>query len=217
LAELFAARERMRSSEQKSLTASEALAFFLRIILLELKYEEKKRTAAPARTLGPVPRSVIAEAAVDLLGSCALWNYSPGDQLIELIRELLNIEGNKHGLTRNVEAQEQAAFIVAQAPTIPTRELARLVHVDPGTMSRWRKTSEFAAIVRHAAQAIANLKADGTWDKKIREFQEQAKAFPGEISQQREDAKTPDTEQCGHPRDKTIFLHLRRNVPSQKK
>lgn len=137
LAEILAERKRIFSSDrEKPTTASETLAFFLRILLRQLKYEEKKRNAAPARTLRLVPRSVIAEVAVDLLNSCATWNYPPGSILIELIRELLNIEGHKHEAPRQWDAQEKAAQILAQIPTIPTRELARHVKVNPSTVSR---------------------------------------------------------------------------------
>jgi hypothetical protein len=142
---------------QKSLTASEALAFFLRIDLRQLKYAEKQHKAAPARTLKLVPRSVIAEIAMDLLENCVAANRAPGPFLNELLRELLNIEGYKHGASRQWEAQEQAAFIIAQYPAVHTRELARIVKVNPSTVSRWRRSSEFNARVQEVAQTIASL------------------------------------------------------------
>ena len=83
-AEIEAIRKRMQGGRDNALTASEALAFFLRILLRDLKYAEKKRKAAPVRKLKMVPRSVIAEVALHLLGSSELWNDPPGSSLIEL-------------------------------------------------------------------------------------------------------------------------------------
>jgi hypothetical protein len=159
LAEIIAAQTRIENADQeKSLTASEALAFFLRINLRELKYAEKKHKPAPARTLKLVPRSVIAEIAMDLFASCSLWNYAPGPFLQELFRELLDIESRKNVLPRSLDAQKSAAFIVAQIPAVRTRELARRVQVNPSTISRWRRSSEFNAEVEKAKRTIADLK-----------------------------------------------------------
>jgi hypothetical protein len=50
LAEIMATHKGMQHDEKKALTASEAMAFFLRIFLRELKHAEKNRKAAPVRT-----------------------------------------------------------------------------------------------------------------------------------------------------------------------
>jgi hypothetical protein len=47
-----------------------------------------------------------------------------------LIRELLNVDRDKHGAIRHVDERKQASFIIAQDPTVPTRELARRLDVD---------------------------------------------------------------------------------------
>jgi len=167
IAEIIAAGKRLQTDERTALTASEALAFFLRICVRDLKHAERIRNAAAVRTQGLVPRSVIAEVATDLLGSCELWNYSPGPQLNALIRELLNKDRNRQGATRHVDAQEQASFIIAQNPTVHTRELARKVGVDASTISRWRRTPEFKKKVERVAQVIASLKSSGRWGEMI--------------------------------------------------
>src|SRR5262249_12739385 len=141
--------------EQQAISAAEALVFFLRLDLRLLKFHERKRSAAPARKLGLTPRSVIAEIALDLLDSCASSIYPPGFHLIELFRELLNLEGEKLGLTRHVDAQEKAAHIVAQTSTVATRELARLVGVNPSTVLRWRRSAEFKKKVELYARKSA--------------------------------------------------------------
>jgi hypothetical protein len=137
-------KRKQNTDEQNLLTASEALAWFLRLELRTLKHAEKKREAAPVRTSNLVPRSVISEIAMDLLDNCT---DAPGPFLNQLFRELLNVGTDKHGEPRQFEAQEQAASIVSQYPTVPTRELARVVKVNPSTVSRWRRSSEFQARV----------------------------------------------------------------------
>jgi hypothetical protein len=145
------------TDESNAITASEALAFFLRVTLRDLKYAEKKRKAAPVRTSNLVPRSVTAEIAMGLLDSCEAAKDAPGPFLTELFRELLNVGTDKHGEPRQFEAQEQAASIVAQYPTVPTRALARVVKVNPSTVSRWRRSSEFQARVEEHKQIHEEL------------------------------------------------------------
>jgi hypothetical protein len=168
VAEIIAAHKRMQTDEKKTtMPASEALAFILRIDLRELRHAERTHNAAAVRTQELVPRSVIAEVAMNLLGSCELWNYSPGLHLIALIRELLNVDRDKHGATRHVDAQVDASYIVAQNPTVHTRELARKVGVNASTISRWRRSPEFKKRVERAARFIASLKSSGRWDEMI--------------------------------------------------
>ena len=110
---------------------------------------------------------MIAWVATDLLGSCELWNYSPGPQLNGLIRELLNVDSNKAGATRHVEEQKQAAFIIAQDPKVHTRELAKKLDVNASTISRWRRNPEFKKEVERTARRIAWWKSSGFWDEMI--------------------------------------------------
>ena len=84
---------------------------------------------------------------MDLLESCELWGYPPGPFLTRLMRELLNLGRDRHSMSRNVEAQEQVADILSHDPTVRTRELARAVHVNASTISRWRKDPEFKRMV----------------------------------------------------------------------
>jgi hypothetical protein len=154
-AEITAKHKPVQNAEKQNLlTASEALAFFLRIVLRDLKYAEKKRKAAPVRTSNLVPRSVIAEIAMGLLDSCEAAKDAPGPFLHELFRELLNVGTDKHGAPRQLVAQEEAVFAIAQHPTVHTRELARILNVNPSTVSRWRRSSEFQARVKEAAETM---------------------------------------------------------------
>ena len=154
-AEIMAAHRRMQDDDQKEeMAASEALAFLLRMFLRDLKHAEKSRNAAPVRTLNLVPRSLIAEIAMDLLGSCETWSYSPGPFLNGLIHELLNLEHDKQGMSRHAETQKRAAAVIAQAPAVRTRELARALHVNASTISRWRRDPEFKKMVDRKRKAL---------------------------------------------------------------
>ena len=119
IVEMIAVGKRLLTDDQKKLTASEALAFFLIISLRELKYAEMMRQGAPVRTQQLVPRSVIAEVAADLLGSCELWNYSPGSHLNALIRELLNVDRDKHGAIRHVDERKRAVSLLRKTRRCP--------------------------------------------------------------------------------------------------
>jgi hypothetical protein len=154
-AELMAAYKRLQTDDEgEKLTASEALAFFLRMDLRDLKHAEKNRNAAPVRTLNLVPRSLIAEIAVNLLESCERWTRPPGTLLNSLIRELLNLDQDRHGMPREAEAQVRATWILAQDPTVRTRELARDLHVNASTVSRWRRSPKFKQLVEQKKQAL---------------------------------------------------------------
>jgi hypothetical protein len=156
LAELWATHTRIQSDKKtNAMTASEALAFFLRMSLRQLKHAERTRDAAPVRALQLMPRSLLAEIATHLFTSCKVWSYPPGPCLVALLRELLNIEGDKQGTSRRVDAQEQAIVIIAQMPTVSTHELARLVQVNASTISRWRRNPEFNARVNERRNKIA--------------------------------------------------------------
>jgi transposase-like protein len=80
---------------------------------------------------------------MDLLNSCETWEYPPGPSLNSLIRELLNLEHDRQGMSREVEKRETAASIVAHYPEVGTRELAKAIKVNASTISRWRRSSEF--------------------------------------------------------------------------
>jgi hypothetical protein len=160
LAEMPAAHKRMQDNDEKEgMTSSETLAFSLRVFLRVLKHAEKNRKAAPVRTLNLVPRSLIAEIALYLLESCQTWGYPPGPWLNSLMRELLNLERYRQGMSRDIETQERAAYIVAQAPKVGTRELARTLHVNASTISRWRRSPEFKQMVERKKEVLEVLKA----------------------------------------------------------
>ena len=155
LAEMVAIGKRINEElKENGMTASEALAFVLRMDLRALEHEERERHAAPVRTLNRIPRSLIAEIAMDLLVVARLREYPPGHFLNRLLRELLNLDNDRQGMSRDVEKQELAASIIAQAPKIGTRELARAVQVNASTISRWRRNTDFKKLVEKKADTF---------------------------------------------------------------
>jgi hypothetical protein len=161
----LAEREIKTDEHSDAVTASEGLAFHLRILLGKLKHAEKQRRAAPVRKLNLSSRSLIGETALELLESCRDWGYPPGPHLTSLLRELLNLEGAKHGESREFEAREQAISITAQLPDIGPRALAKELSVQASTVSRWRKDPDFKEEVRLKTEWINSLKASGRWDE----------------------------------------------------
>lgn len=138
-------------------TASETLAFMLRMMLRNLKHAERNRQGAPVRSLNLAPRSLIAEIAMGLLESCETWGHPPGPLLNSLLRELLNLEHYGEGKAQDVATQKLAAGIVAHNPTVGTRQLAKALHLNASTISRWRRSPEFKKLVeRKLESSLAN-------------------------------------------------------------
>ncbi len=155
---------------EEAITASDALAHFLRISLRELKASEKQREA-PVRTMKMSSRSLIGEIALDLLENCQFRDYAPGPELNQLVRELLNLQSEKLGASRQIEARERAISIIAHRPEVGIRELACLVNVHPSTISAWLNDDpDFKEMVKQRTEWINTLKANGTWDEILRLF-----------------------------------------------
>jgi hypothetical protein len=146
---------KVETDEKKNaMTASEALAFALRLSLAELKRAERQR-ARPVRDLRRPSRSWIGEIALDLLNRCEVRKYSPGPKLSALFRELLNLQSYKHGTPRSFNARERAISIIVQQPDIGVRKLAGLVNVHPSTVTRWYQDPDFDERIRSATEPKA--------------------------------------------------------------
>ena len=147
------------SDSATSVPAGEALAFFLRIRLSELKTAEKARVGAPVRQFNLMPRSLIAEMAYHLLEFCFCSACAPGRQLVTLVYELLDLEGHRQGLglSRRIDAKARAAEFLAEHPKIGTAEMARTFGVHKSTISRWRKDAVFQKEVERLRTQTALL------------------------------------------------------------
>jgi hypothetical protein len=74
---------------------------------------------------------------MDLLDRYQIATRAPGPQLNELLRELLDLNRPRHGVSRNFAARYYAAEILARIPAISIRQLAASVEVQPSTVKRW--------------------------------------------------------------------------------
>jgi hypothetical protein len=139
-------------------TAGDALAVYLRAQLNRTRSE-----TAPVRTKDLLAPSIIARVATDILGTYALWGHPPGYELVELFSALLGVDKRPLEGDRQSEARNKAAWILAQAPDIGVRELARLVKVNASSVSRWREDQSFCEEVETNKQTIEVMKRQGIW------------------------------------------------------
>jgi hypothetical protein len=141
---------RMAWELENLMPASEALAQLLQIELRSLKYAERRSSAKARANPHLVPRSTISEVALDLLQR-SQWKYPIGEALVDLFRDLLNLE-NPKPQHRKLEALESAAKILAHDPTIGVTQLADAVGVDKSSVSRWMRRADFQAMVKRVAE-----------------------------------------------------------------
>jgi hypothetical protein len=142
-------------------TAGDALAKCLRYQLALADGE-----VAPVRVKKRLAPSVIAGVAIDILQNCALFNQPPGEELIDLFRALLKLDTRRLKSSREFAAQYEAAWIIAQRPSVSTRQLARILEVDPSSVSRWRKDARFRKLLESRKEFIQDLNARGFWPPK---------------------------------------------------
>jgi hypothetical protein len=139
-------------------TAGDALAVYLRAQLNRTRTE-----TAPVRANELLAPSIIARVAIDILGHFALVDQPPGYELVELFSALLGVDKKRLEGDRQFEAWKKAAWIVAQAPDVGIRELARLVNVNASSVSRWRKDPSFCEEVELTKRSIEVMKRQGIW------------------------------------------------------
>jgi hypothetical protein len=139
-------------------TAGDALAFCLHH---QLALAERK--AAPVRSKKMLAKSVIAGVAMYILDTCVLFDQAPGPELLALLRALLKIDKKPLKSSREFSARYNAAWILAQRPSVATRKLAELLEVEPSTVSRWRRDASFKERVESTKRSIQTLKARKLW------------------------------------------------------
>jgi len=144
-------------------TAGNALAAFLRPHLARLR----RAKASPVRLGKMLPRSTIATIAMDILETNQLFGNEPGEELVQLLRELLDVDKQKAKADRQFVARDQASWILAQADPVPTRVLARTVGVNASSISRWRKEPAFREMIQDKKKAINDLESRGLWPPKL--------------------------------------------------
>jgi hypothetical protein len=135
-------------------TAGDALAEYLRPILARAK----RANGSPVRVGKTLPSSSIARIAVDMLANYAFFGHAPGPGLVELIRELLDADKRKLKSDRQFESRSKAAWILALNPSVATRPLARLLRVEPSSVSRWRRDLPFNKLIQQKKESFVNFK-----------------------------------------------------------
>jgi hypothetical protein len=151
-------------------TAGDALAACLRHHLARLR----RAKTAPVRLGKMLPRSTIATIALDILETNELFGQVQGEQLIQLLRELLDVDKQKLTADRQFPARCKASWILAQDERVPTRVLARTLGVNASSISRWRKEPAFRKMIQDTQKTIIDLESRGLWPPKL-EDQERLK------------------------------------------
>jgi hypothetical protein len=145
-------------SELLPTTAGDALALYLRAQLNRTLSE-----TAPVRAKKLLAPSIIARVAIDILDSDVVFGHPPGHELVGLFSALLGVDKRPLESDRQFDARNKAAWILAQAPDIGIRELARLVKVNASSVSRWREDQSFCEEVETNKQTIEVMKRQGIW------------------------------------------------------
>jgi hypothetical protein len=146
-------------------TAGDALAACLRPHLARLRRAKN----APVRAGKMLPRSTIATIAMDIFETNRLFGKVQGEELGQLLRELLDLDRPKVGADRQFVARHNAAWILAQDERVPTRELERALGVNASSISRWRKEPAFRQMIQNNRKAISDLKSRGLWPPKLKD------------------------------------------------
>lgn len=97
--------------------------------------------SSPVRRGGRLSKATIALAAFTLLED--QMDYPPGPQLLELLRQLLDVKFPTQEDARHFHARAVAAQIFAQDPERSLRMVAKNVGVNAVTVSRWMKEDGF--------------------------------------------------------------------------
>lgn len=153
-------------------TAGELLACVLRSFLQEHqrasnanKIEGDRKAPPPVCKGGKalLPPTTIAEAASDLLEDCQVCGYPPGPQLTALLQELLGTDRPRLGASREYAARDRAAWLLAEAPSLSARKIAKEVGVVHTSVMAWLKDPKFQQLVQTRRHLVARLRASGQW------------------------------------------------------
>ena len=133
---------------------AEPLASALRKENDQLRNAVKSGQRAPVRHGGKLPKTAIAAIAVILLENYVEQDEVPGENLVELIRELLGVDLPIISGKFDNEKRTNAVWAFAQHPDLGVRELAKLLEVNPSTIVRWKKDPAFIDRIKGIRQAI---------------------------------------------------------------
>ncbi len=127
----------LKNQEDFPGNAGELLSKILAEKLLALK------GLAPVRQRNALSKSAIARAAHSVLSDRADQEEPPGPYLLSLCAALMEVKPASQEEAELFRKRKVAIEVLAQAPDIQTRKLAKLLEVDASTVSRWRNDAEF--------------------------------------------------------------------------
>jgi hypothetical protein len=156
--------EKFAESSESTLpkTAGGALAECLRFQLSQVR----QSTAHPVGSGGLLAPSSISRIAMDMLETFALFGQAPAPELVDLIRLLLNVDKRKLKSDREFAPRDAAAWMIAQQPTLPIRQIARHVGVEPTSVMRWKSDPVFNKLVQDKKETIKDFEKRGLWPPK---------------------------------------------------
>lgn len=153
---------------------SEQVSKWLRNELSFLREGEKTTGAAPVLAGGAMSRVVIADIAMTMIESLD----APGDELLALLMELLDLDRHRRSLARRKGSGfEVACQIEAQLPKIGVRKLAKIIDVAPSRITEWRKNPDYHSKVEFYKKLFS-----GEIDRSFEQIIQKRKKSPGQTA-----------------------------------
>jgi len=145
----FSAKSATKALVNPDPKSKERTALWLSSELAKLRKTEQQVGAAPVRTGAALTRLTIADLAITMV---QFLEGPPGENLICLLQELLDVDRHRKALAENpgnefTRAAMTEAIGALQGRTYGVRELAKLVSVDPSSITRWRRSAEYQRMV----------------------------------------------------------------------
>jgi hypothetical protein len=139
--------------------SKEQVAVWLSSELNKLREGERCPGAAPMRRGQALPRAEMADLAMTMLEAC---ETAPGENLICLLQELLDVDRHRKALaSKHSEKLERAAYVEAQyaleGRELGVRELARLLSVGPSTVNFWRSSKSYLEAIESAKRVLTSI------------------------------------------------------------
>jgi len=129
---------------------------WLRDQLSNLRRRRKQKEGAIIRLRKAMSEILIADIALTLLEASTC---NVPDNLISLLQELLGVDKHRQALAKDVPLMQKAAAVQAQiGQRMGVRAVAKIVGCSPDTISRWRKSAEFRALVEAHQEAFASFR-----------------------------------------------------------
>ena len=134
---------------------NERVAAWLREELRRLR-ELEKQNASPVRRGQALSSLVIGDLAMTMVEAAS---FKPGKNLICLLQELLEVDRYRTANAKKRSPELEKALVLEahmslEGKIIGVRELAKLVGVNPSTVTIWRKSAEYKALIREAKSRL---------------------------------------------------------------